>query len=178
MIPARNSPCDLFLYRIRRELGSLAAALGGLDALVFTAGIGENSAAVRERICRDAAWLGLELDSAANEKRRSAHQRSGQQGKRLGHSDQRGTDDCATYAAPGRAHRRSRQRRVTLQRSEVTWPGPQDSRRNCSLPDLAQIRPSRTAHSIAGPTQGTLLAAMAEKHVGFLVVLEGEKLAG
>jgi acetate kinase len=59
---------DLFLYRVRRELGSLAAALGGLDALVFTAGIGENSAAVRERICRDAAWLGLELDRAANEK--------------------------------------------------------------------------------------------------------------
>ena len=59
---------DLYVYRIRRELGSLAAALGGLDALVFTAGIGENSPAVRERICRDAAWLGLELDHAANEK--------------------------------------------------------------------------------------------------------------
>jgi acetate kinase len=59
---------NLYLYRIRRELGSLAAALGGLDALVFTAGIGENSAAVRERICCDAAWLGLELDRAANER--------------------------------------------------------------------------------------------------------------
>jgi acetate kinase len=57
---------DLYLYRIRRELGSLAAALGGLDAIVFTAGIGENSAAIRERVCRDAAWLGLELDAAAN----------------------------------------------------------------------------------------------------------------
>ncbi len=59
---------DLYVYRIRRELGSLAAALGGLDALVFTAGIGENSPVVRERICRDAAWLGLELDRTANEK--------------------------------------------------------------------------------------------------------------
>jgi acetate kinase len=58
---------DLFVYRIGRELGSLAAALGGLDALVFTGGIGENSATVRARVCRDAAWLGLELDAAANE---------------------------------------------------------------------------------------------------------------
>jgi acetate kinase len=66
--PQAKLAVDLFLYRIRRELGSLAAALGGLDALVFTAGIGENSPAVRERICRDAAWLGLELDRASNEK--------------------------------------------------------------------------------------------------------------
>jgi len=57
---------DLYLYRIRRELGSLAAALGGLDALVFTAGIGENSPVVRERACRDAAWLGVDLDAGAN----------------------------------------------------------------------------------------------------------------
>jgi acetate kinase len=66
--PRATLAVDLYVYRIRRELGSLAAALGGLDALVFTAGIGENSPAVRERICRDAAWLGLELDRAANEK--------------------------------------------------------------------------------------------------------------
>ena len=52
--------------RIRRELGSLAAALGGLDAMVFTGGIGENAVAIRERVCRDAAWLGVELDAAAN----------------------------------------------------------------------------------------------------------------
>ena len=70
---ASKEPCaqlavDLYVYRIRRELGSLAAALGGLDAIVFTAGIGENSAAIRERICRDAAWLGVELDAEANRK--------------------------------------------------------------------------------------------------------------
>jgi len=58
---------DLFVYRIRRELGSLVAALGGLDALVFTGGIGENSAAIRARVVRDAAWLGVELDVTANE---------------------------------------------------------------------------------------------------------------
>ena len=57
---------DVYLYRIRRELGSLAAALGGIDALVFTAGIGENAPAIRERVCRDGAWLGIELDAAAN----------------------------------------------------------------------------------------------------------------
>jgi len=59
---------DVFVYRARRELGSLAAALGGLDAVVFTAGIGENQPEIRRRICRDAGWLGLELDDAANER--------------------------------------------------------------------------------------------------------------
>ena len=57
---------DLFVYRIGRELGSLAAALGGLDAIVFTAGIGEHAPPVRERVCRQAAWLGVELDANAN----------------------------------------------------------------------------------------------------------------
>ena len=66
--PRAKLAIDLYCYRIRREMGSLAAALGGLDALVFTAGIGENSAAIRERVCRDAAWLGVALDSAANAK--------------------------------------------------------------------------------------------------------------
>jgi acetate kinase len=66
--PRAKVAVDLYLYRIRRELGSLAAALGGLDAIVFTGGIGENAAVVRERACRDAAWLGLEFDPAANAK--------------------------------------------------------------------------------------------------------------
>jgi acetate kinase len=57
---------DLYVYRIGRELGSLAAALGGLDAVVFTAGIGENAPLLRDRICGDAAWLGVDLDPAAN----------------------------------------------------------------------------------------------------------------
>jgi len=58
---------DLYVYRIARELGSLAAALGGLDALVFTGGIGENSAEIRARVCRGAAWLGVNLDEPANQ---------------------------------------------------------------------------------------------------------------
>jgi acetate kinase len=57
---------DLFVYRIGRELGSLTAALGGLDAIVFTGGIGENSTMIRERVCRAASWLGIDLDAASN----------------------------------------------------------------------------------------------------------------
>ena len=66
--PRAQLAVDLFLYRIGRELGSLAAALGGLDAIVFTAGIGEHAGPIRERVCRQAAWLGVELDAAANAK--------------------------------------------------------------------------------------------------------------
>jgi acetate kinase len=66
--PHAKLALDLYVYRIGRELGSLAAALGGLDAIVFTAGIGQNAVSIRERVCRDAAWLGVELDSAANAK--------------------------------------------------------------------------------------------------------------
>ena len=64
--PRASLAIDVYVYRIRRELGSLAGALGGLDALVFTAGVGENSAAIRERVSRDAGWLGLTLDATAN----------------------------------------------------------------------------------------------------------------
>lgn len=65
--PHAAEALDLFVYRVGRELGSLAAALGGLDAVVFTGGIGENASAIRARVCADAAWLGLELDAAAND---------------------------------------------------------------------------------------------------------------
>jgi acetate kinase len=57
---------ELFIYRVGRELGSLVAAAGGIDALVFTAGIGEHAPMIRERVCRDAGWLGVTLDPAAN----------------------------------------------------------------------------------------------------------------
>jgi acetate kinase len=64
--PAAREAIDLFVYRIGRELGSLVAALGGLDALVFTGGIGEHAWQIRERACRDARWIGITLDEAAN----------------------------------------------------------------------------------------------------------------
>jgi acetate kinase len=57
---------DYYVYRIGRELGSMAGALGGLDGIVFTAGIGENAVSLRERVCRDAAWLGVDFDENAN----------------------------------------------------------------------------------------------------------------
>jgi len=65
--PHAQEAIELFVYRIGREIGSLAAALGGLDALVFTGGIGEHSAVIRAKICHQAGWLGLELDDSANE---------------------------------------------------------------------------------------------------------------
>jgi acetate kinase len=64
--PEAREAIDLFCYRIVREIGSLAAALGGLDALVFTGGIGEHGAPVREQVCNQLGWLGLTLDSSAN----------------------------------------------------------------------------------------------------------------
>jgi len=66
--PRAKLAIDIYVYRIGRELGSLAAALGGLDAIVFTAGIGEHADVIRKRVCQDAAWLGVEVDAAANGK--------------------------------------------------------------------------------------------------------------
>ena len=64
--PEAEEAIALYCYRIVREIGSLAAAIGGLDALVFTGGIGEHAAEVRRRVCEQSAWLGLTLDPAAN----------------------------------------------------------------------------------------------------------------
>jgi acetate kinase len=64
--PAAAEAIALFVYRVTREVGSLAAALGGLDGLVFTAGIGENDAMTRAEIAAGCAWLGLELDDSRN----------------------------------------------------------------------------------------------------------------
>jgi len=64
--PAARLAIDYFVYRAAREIGALAAVLGGLDGLVFTAGIGENAVEIRRRICEASAWLGLALDPDAN----------------------------------------------------------------------------------------------------------------
>jgi len=64
--PRAIEAVDLFVYRAVAHIGNLTAVLGGLDALVFTAGIGEHAAPIRERICRSLAWLGLEFDADAN----------------------------------------------------------------------------------------------------------------
>ena len=102
---ARELAVDLFVYRIGRELGSLAAALGGLDALVFTGGIGEHAAPIRERVCRDAAWLGVELDADANAAAARASARASSRVAGLGDSDERGADDRPPHPAARRGLR-------------------------------------------------------------------------
>ncbi len=67
--PEAAQAVELFCYRISRELGSLAAAAQGIDALVFTGGIGENAAPIRQAICEQAKWLGISLDASANQVR-------------------------------------------------------------------------------------------------------------
>ncbi|WP_300441365.1 acetate/propionate family kinase [uncultured Mameliella sp.] len=64
--PRAREAVDYFCFRIRRELGGLAAALEGLDAVVFTGGIGENAAPVRAQVCQGLRWIGIELDAARN----------------------------------------------------------------------------------------------------------------
>jgi acetate kinase len=64
--PEAQQAIDYFVFRIRREVGAMAAILGGLDALVFCGGIGENAHLIRQRICHDMDWLGLQLDESAN----------------------------------------------------------------------------------------------------------------
>ena len=67
--PEARLAVDYFVYRIAKEIGALTAVLGGIDGLVFTAGIGENSPEIRQRVCKASSWLGIEVDDAANSKR-------------------------------------------------------------------------------------------------------------
>jgi acetate kinase len=64
--PAAHLAVEYFVYRAAKEIGAMAAALGGVDAIVFTAGIGQNSSEIRARICKASEWLGVQLDPAAN----------------------------------------------------------------------------------------------------------------
>lgn len=65
--PRAVEAVDLFVFRIIREIGALSTSLGGLNALVFTAGIGEHASQIRRRVCEGIAWLGVELDPQAND---------------------------------------------------------------------------------------------------------------
>jgi acetate kinase len=77
--PGARLAVDYFVYRAAKEIGALTAVLAGIDGLVFTAGIGENAAEIRSRICEACRWLGVELDAAANERK----------GPRISRSDSR-----------------------------------------------------------------------------------------
>ncbi len=98
--PRAREAVDVFVYRIGRELGSLAAALGGLDALVFTAGIGEHAPEIRARVCRDAGWLGIRLDEAANRAGGPRISAADARTTRLGDPDRRKSNDCAPHRGP------------------------------------------------------------------------------
>ena len=67
--PAAKEAIDYFCARIQREIGGLAATIGGLDTLVFTGGIGENSVTIREQVCTGMGWIGIELDATRNSAR-------------------------------------------------------------------------------------------------------------
>jgi acetate kinase len=77
--PEARAAIALYVYRIHHELGALAASLQGLDALVFTAGVGEHSAQVRAMVCTAAAWLGIALDGDANRQDATRISKSGSQ---------------------------------------------------------------------------------------------------
>jgi acetate kinase len=68
--PLAAEALDYFVYRIVREIGALTAVLGGLDGLIFTAGVGENSPAIRQRICSTLGWLSIRIDESANQRGR------------------------------------------------------------------------------------------------------------
>lgn len=76
--PLAAEAIEFFVYRSMREIGSLTAALGGLDGLIFTAGVGENSAVIRSQICAGLGWLGIAVDAAANQRGRGCISRAGQ----------------------------------------------------------------------------------------------------
>ena len=75
--PGAQLAVEYFVYRAAREIGGLAAVLNGIDGLVFTAGIGENSAEIRRRISRACAWLGIDLDQDANARKGPRISRAG-----------------------------------------------------------------------------------------------------
>ena len=67
LAPEAAEAVDLFCYRVAREIGAMVAALEGLDAIVFTGGIGENSPEIRDKICNRLGWIGAQLDRASNQ---------------------------------------------------------------------------------------------------------------
>jgi acetate kinase len=64
--PRARFAIEVFVHQVARNLASLAGAMGGLDGIVFTAGVGENAAAIRQAVCEACGWMGVEFDAAAN----------------------------------------------------------------------------------------------------------------
>ena len=114
--PSAQLAVDYFVYQVAKHIGALAAVLGGVDALVFTAGIGERSVEIRRRICEASAWLGVTLDSNANTSHGPKISALRQQALGLGGSDQRRTDDRPAH---GRSARHFRPSRLTARSTGV-----------------------------------------------------------
>ena len=128
--PDARLAVDYFVYRAAKEIGALAAVLGGIDGLVFTAGIGENSAEIRRRICEASAWLGIELDARRERPQGPADLHAGQQGVGLGDPDQRRTDDRPAHRAAAGLDRGARittRRRTIMAATSATNPSERDS---------------------------------------------------
>ena len=92
---------DIWAYRIRKYIGAYAAAMGGLDAIIFTAGIGENDGEGRADVLKGLEFLGIKLDAEKNAKVRGVEAeilRAGQQGQGLGHPHQRGVGHRPRHA--------------------------------------------------------------------------------
>ena len=128
--PAAAEAIALFVYRIVREIGSLAAALGGLDGLIFTGGIGENDAAVRAEVAEGCRWLGVELDETRNTRGAGPDQCRPFARRGLGHSDRRGTHGRPPHVGPALAPRSGLIRRQDHESKKTLAPA------NAPLPDL------------------------------------------
>ena len=100
--PLAQLAVDYFVYHVARTAGALAASMGGIDALVFTAGIGERSPEIRARVLRRLAWLGFVLDEAANQAGRPVPDDRGIGTARLCHPDRRGDRHCPPHAGADR----------------------------------------------------------------------------
>ena len=100
--PRAAEAVELFCYVLRKHIGAFAAVLGGLDALVFTGGIGERAAAVREETCRGLEHLGIQIDRARKRAARPRRQRAGKQLHGAGRANRRRPDDRPPYARAAR----------------------------------------------------------------------------
>lgn len=81
--PEARQAIDYFVFRVKREIGAMAAILSGIDTLVFTGGIGENAVNIRAEVCRDLGWLGVDLDEDRNAGRQTTISRDGSRVKVL-----------------------------------------------------------------------------------------------
>jgi hypothetical protein len=122
--PRARLAVDLFVHAVACALGSLAAALGGLDAVVFTAGIGENSAEIRRRVIERSAWLGLALDAEATRAAAPAASAPREPRRRLGHPHRRAERHRPRHPRPSRLTPRRTNAAKPLLRGDVRRPRP------------------------------------------------------